>query len=187
MLHNGILQGVYSGHLATSNAVHSKPDYLLMCQARVEICQQCILCPLTGSGYGVFKSDFTNRQMCFPTNHLDGLSVCRLLNQAVSPRSKKFKGPGGLPLPSPTADPGHLLTKLNGDAPKRCKRHEFSLDTCLGPTIFHRTKVCPPHVPILWGEDGVFQVLRVLNSGFVGAPTLTPVFHNTGLPACFAC
>ncbi|KAL3144165.1 hypothetical protein ABBQ32_003949 [Trebouxia sp. C0010 RCD-2024] len=65
-----------------------------------------------------------------------------LLSPAVSPRSKKFKGPGGLPLPSPMVDPGHLLTKLNGDAAaKRCKRHEFSLDTCLGPTIFHRTKV----------------------------------------------
>lgn len=46
-------------------------------------------------------------------------------------------------MPSPVVDPGHLLTKLNGDAaPKRCKRHEFSLETCLGPTIFHRTKVC---------------------------------------------
>lgn len=71
--------------------------------------------------------------------------MCRLLTQAVSPRSKKLKGPGGLALPSPV-DPGHLLTKLNGDAaPKRCKRHEFSLDTCLGPTIFHRTKACHAH------------------------------------------
>ena len=73
--------------------------------------------------------------------------LCRLLMQPASPRSKKFKGPAGLPLASPVVDPGHLLTKLNADiAAKRCKRHEFSLETCLGPTIFHRTKVClcPP-------------------------------------------
>jgi len=37
-------------------------------------------------------------------------------------------------------DPGHLLTKLNADITQK-HRHEFSLETCLGPTIFHRTKV----------------------------------------------
>jgi len=37
-------------------------------------------------------------------------------------------------------DPGHLLTKLNPDITQK-HRHEFSLETCLGPTIFHRTKV----------------------------------------------
>ena len=74
--------------------------------------------------------------------------VFRLLPQPASPRSKKFKGPAGLPLSTPIIDPGHLLTKLNPDlAQKRCKRHEFSLETCLGPTIFHRTKVCSLYQP----------------------------------------
>ena len=65
----------------------------------------------------------------------------RLLSQASSPRPKKLKGPGGLAITAPGMDPGHLLTKLNADSQKRFKRHEFSLETCLGPTIFHRTKV----------------------------------------------
>ncbi|KAL0042783.1 hypothetical protein WJX79_011021 [Trebouxia sp. C0005] len=63
-----------------------------------------------------------------------------LLAQPSSPRSKKFKGPSGLPIASPVMDPGHLLTKLNADITQK-HRHEFSLETCLGPTIFHRTKV----------------------------------------------
>jgi len=65
---------------------------------------------------------------------------CRLLSHPSSPRSKKFKGPSGLPIASPVLDPGHLLTKLNADITQK-HRHEFSLETCLGPTIFHRTKV----------------------------------------------
>ena len=68
------------------------------------------------------------------------MCVCRLLSQPGSPRSKKFKGPSGLPIASPVMDPGHLLTKLNADITQK-HRHEFSLETCLGPTIFHRTKV----------------------------------------------
>ncbi|DBA93880.1 TPA: hypothetical protein ACH3X3_013925 [Trebouxia sp. C0006] len=63
-----------------------------------------------------------------------------LLSHPSSPRSKKFKGPSGLPIASPVLDPGHLLTKLNADITQK-HRHEFSLETCLGPTIFHRTKV----------------------------------------------
>ena len=71
------------------------------------------------------------------------IDACRLLTPPTSPRDKKLKGPSGLAMPAPAVDPGHLLTKLNPDlAQKRCKRHEFSLETCLGPTIFHRTKVC---------------------------------------------
>ena len=66
--------------------------------------------------------------------------ACRLLSHPSSPRSKKFKGPSGLPIASPVLDPGHLLTKLNADITQK-HRHEFSLETCLGPTIFHRTKV----------------------------------------------
>lgn len=90
--------------------------------------------------------------------------MCRLLPQAVSPRSKKFKGPGGLPLPSPV-DPGHLLTKLNGDAaPKRCKRHEFSLDTCLGPTIFHRTKARHSHKSVVsaWWHSASNKIIALM-------------------------
>lgn len=77
------------------------------------------------------------------------MAACRLLSQPSSPKSKKLKGPAGLPLASPVMDPGHLLTKLNADIAQK-HRHEFSLETCLGPTIFHRTKVCRLHWSALY-------------------------------------
>ena len=45
---------------------------------------------------------------------------------------------------SEVPDPGHLLAKFRPSGPagsRRLKRFDFSLETCLGPTIFHRTKV----------------------------------------------
>ena len=45
---------------------------------------------------------------------------------------------------SEVPDPGHLLAKFRPSGTggsRRLKRFDFSLETCLGPTIFHRTKV----------------------------------------------
>ena len=146
--------------MACCNKVGSQHVFMLMCQvwlgARYRSSTLMLMCNLAGTLCMPIKSSFfvlprskhnVMGSTLGRTSHERACCavVCRLLPQAVSPRSKKFKGPGGLPLPSPV-DPGHLLTKLNGDAAsKRCKRHEFSLDTCLGPTIFHRTKARPPH------------------------------------------
>ena len=103
------------------------------------LCLACVQHSNTGSHIIASKAH---------SHHTRPSFVFRLLPQPASPRSKKFKGPAGLPLSTPIIDPGHLLTKLNPDlAQKRCKRHEFSLETCLGPTIFHRTKVCSLYQP----------------------------------------
>ena len=92
------------------------------------------------------------------------------MSQPTSPRHKKLKGPGGLSVASPVMDPGHLLTKLNGEAaPKRCKRHEFSLETCLGPTIFHRTKVCFLHAPTI-----IAAAMLYVGCGSEGACNVPP-------------
>ena len=101
------------------------------------------VCPLAAH----LKMQYVPAPVVWPSQSIHVcMWVCRLLSQAGSPRSKKFKSPSGLPIASPVMDPGHLLTKLNADITQK-HRHEFSLETCLGPTIFHRTKVACTCLP----------------------------------------
>ena len=54
-------------------------------------------------------------------------------------------GEGGLDAPP---DPGHLMSKLMGGGVTGegvpAKRYEFAIETSMGPSIFHRTKVRLP-------------------------------------------
>lgn len=52
------------------------------------------------------------------------------------------------PTTSEVTDPGHVLRRFNCatgggvvEGESHSKRYEFAIETCVGPSIFHRTKV----------------------------------------------